>query len=363
MSTSTVEHSVDQRHRGPIRLIAPADDPPMWDAYVARHPKGSIFHTERMVNVLAATPKNHPWAKAAVDQSGKIVALATAVRIETIGGLASRLASRSIWYAEPICDDSHSGEVGLARLIDDHDHLMRGRILFTEVRANFAPNREQNVLIAHGYKFLDYLNYVVDLQDHGNLEKNLSKSCRKQIRKCRKAGVTIDVRSDHDAIEEMYKLVQYSYGRSKVPLASVHLFHAALDRLERGVVEIRLAKLAGKTVAGGIVLKSHDTVYAWYGGAYRVTGLAPFALLTWDEIECGSREGFKFYDFGGAGWPDEEYGPREFKSKFGGQLVRHGRYRRVNSALKLAAASGAYNIVRALKSLLPHKYCQRSGGN
>jgi lipid II:glycine glycyltransferase (peptidoglycan interpeptide bridge formation enzyme) len=231
---------------------------------------------------------------------------------------------------------------------------MRGRVLFTEIRANHSPLSERNVLAAHGYEFLDYLNYVIDLTpDPEQLLKNLSKSCRKQVRKCGKAGVRIEVTSSHDAIDKMYKLVQFSYERSRVPLASVQLFHNALDAFGPEVAEVRLARLDGDVVSAGIVLKSHDVMYAWYGGSLRVTGLAPFAALTWHEIESGCREGLRLYDFGGAGWPNEEYGPRDFKSKFGGDLVHHGRYRRINSKLKLRAAKTAYETVRVLKSLIP----------
>jgi len=33
----------------------------------------------------------------------------------------------------------------------------------------------------------------------------------------------------------------------------------------------------------------------------------------------------------GAGKPDEDYGVREFKSKFGGELVNYGRFIRINN--------------------------------
>jgi lipid II:glycine glycyltransferase (peptidoglycan interpeptide bridge formation enzyme) len=35
----------------------------------------------------------------------------------------------------------------------------------------------------------------------------------------------------------------------------------------------------------------------------------------------------------GAGKPDESYGVRDFKAKFGGQLVEHGRFQIVLSPL------------------------------
>lgn len=347
--------SIEKQPR--IRLVSPHQDPHLWDTYVARHPKGSVFHTSKMHSVFESTPMNSPWSMAAVcEETGNIVALACAVRIETMSGIASNISSRSIWYAEPLCEDTPTGKAGLAELIHEHDRTMRGRVVFTEVRANFEPKCEREVLTGNGYTFLDYLNYVVDLQQNcDQLQQNLSKSCRKQIRKCNKAGVQIEVVQGHDAIDQMYKLVQFSYERSKVPLASVQLFHHALDAFGDEVVKVRLARLDSEVVSAGIVLQSHGVMYAWYGGSLRVTGLAPFAALTWHEIETGSRDGLQLYDFGGAGWPDEEYGPREFKAKFGGRLVHHGRYRRINSKFKLRAAKTAYETSRFFKSLISSK--------
>ncbi len=332
-------------------ILSPRDLLGQWDRYVQQHPKATIFHTSGMQEVFANTRNNYPWWRAAVNQDGKIVAMLTAVRVETIGGLASRFASRSIWYSEPICDDSDEGKTALKSLIAAHDRDMRGRVLFSEIRPIFAKSSEFEPLVQSGYQYKDYLNYVVDLSNVDLLER-VSKSCRKQIRKCHKRGVEIESTTSPQSIDKMYELVQFSYERSQVPLAGVELFQNALSVLGSDVVEVRLAHFEDKVVAAGITLKFKEVVYAWYGGAFRVTGLAPFAALTWDEIESGSKEGFRYYDFGGAGWPDEEYGPREFKSKFGGDLVRFGRYRKVDSAWKLTAATKAFAAAKSLTSLI-----------
>jgi lipid II:glycine glycyltransferase (peptidoglycan interpeptide bridge formation enzyme) len=35
------------------------------------------------------------------------------------------------------------------------------------------------------------------------------------------------------------------------------------------------------------------------------------------------------FDFMGAGNPNQPYGVRDYKEKFGGKLVEHGRYRKI----------------------------------
>lgn len=334
------------------KVITPDHAPRAWDAYVKSHPKGTIFHTAAMHQVFEQTNKYFPFSRA-VTKDGKIVAMLCAVRIATVGGIASSMASRSIWYAEPICDATVDGQSALSLLVAEHDREMRGKILFSEIRPIFETGEEKPVLLDHRYDYYDYLNYVVDLQDDEDaMLRRLAKSCRKQVRKCQNRGVTIQNLATHDTVDQMYELVKFSYDRSRVPLAGADLFHNALDLLGTSIVEIRIARYGNENVAAGIVLKFKDMIYAWYGGSHRITGLAPFSLLTWDEIRCGGLEGFRLYDFGGAGLPDEHYGPRDFKSRFGGELKHFGRYRKVDSPLKLTAATCAYQAVRGIKSLM-----------
>jgi lipid II:glycine glycyltransferase (peptidoglycan interpeptide bridge formation enzyme) len=68
-------------------------------------------------------------------------------------------------------------------------------------------------------------------------------------------------------------------------------------------------------------------------------------------MEWAHEQGFRSYDSGGAGKPGVAYGVRDFKAKFGGQLVNYGRYQKVYSPWKLAVAERAYELGRRLLSL------------
>ena len=43
-------------------------------------------------------------------------------------------------------------------------------------------------------------------------------------------------------------------------------------------------------------------------------------------IDYANKNNIEYFDFMGAGKPDQDYGVREFKSKFGGELVEFGRF-------------------------------------
>ena len=63
-------------------------------------------------------------------------------------------------------------------------------------------------------------------------------------------------------------------------------------------------------------------------------------------MEWGAQHGYTTYDFGGAGKPDEEYGVRDFKAKFGGKLVHLGRYIYVHAPMRLKLSEFAYSLYR-----------------
>ena len=300
-----------------------------------------------MLGVLGSAPNHESLAIAAQNEDGQIVAIVPAVRVATLSGLASRLASRSIWYAEPICDPTAEGVEALRQLVAAHDARARGRCLFTEVRVLAAPEQERSALEACGYEWRDYLNYVVDTTpDADVLYRHISKTNRNKINRSVRRGVEIEIDCTRRGIERMYALVRESYQRSEVPLAGIELFHAARQQLGDEIVQVRIATHQGRDVAAGIGLVYAGRFFAWYGGTLRLPSIAPFDCLTWDEVRWSSENGLDCYDFGGAGWPDEEYGPREFKKKFGGELVRYGRYRRVYSPFKLRLAETAYGLIR-----------------
>jgi lipid II:glycine glycyltransferase (peptidoglycan interpeptide bridge formation enzyme) len=103
-----------------------------------------------------------------------------------------------------------------------------------------------------------------------------------------------------------------------------------------------------KPVAMDMVLIYKGNMLAWYGGLERMTGLSPFDFLQWHEILAAKRLGCEIYDFGGAGHPDVIYGVRDFKAKFGGELVDHGRFRKVFAPWKLRLAEHAYSWSRGV---------------
>ncbi len=346
---------------GPMLFSSPthrfemvSSDSDQWERYVQNHPKGSIFHTRAMIRVFAASGGVEPWAWAASDESGSIVALLVSCHVKTLRDFSS-LSSRAVHYAEPLCDPTPLGIAALKKLIHVHDEHMRGRALLCEIRPHCQPGVEREALIESGYEHRDYINYVVQLdKDVDQKWARVNKNLRQKIRGTLRKGVELRDDTSPEGVERLYRLLQSSYSRARVPMLGRDLFEAALKYLPASSVRIQTAFDGEQALASIISLVYKGLIYSWYGGTLRMPGLSPFACLVWEDIRWGCERGYGTYDFGGAGWPHEDYGPRKFKASFGGQEVRYGRYLLTYSKLRLRLAELAYGVSRRLGAWSNH---------
>jgi lipid II:glycine glycyltransferase (peptidoglycan interpeptide bridge formation enzyme) len=225
-------------------------------------------------------------------------------------------------------------------------------VLFAEVRPLHASGPERVALEKCGYDYLDYLNYVVDTrQPLEVLWKRVRESARSSIRKSQRQGLEVRHIDSADAVDRFYPLLRETYRRADTPLADRSLFDAAVAILRpQGMIEFTSVYDGDRPLAINAMLLFGKQVFGWYSGSMRVRGASQMDLLHWHEIAWSCEQGYSRYDFGGAGWPNVPYGVRDFKAKFGGDLVCYGRYRKVYSRWKMALAERAYALRRSVLS-------------
>lgn len=300
--------------------------------------------------------KNHtPYAIGAVDSSGSLVALLVAVRVSTLNGLGAMLSTRSIMYAEPIYLENESGLMGIHALIERHDEDARHKVLFSEIRPNFANTQKDDPFLQRGYQHFGYLNYelAIDRSEQA-LFAEMSEKRRNNVRSAIRRGVVVREVELSKGIGELYQLVTCSYRHAKVPVADESLFESVSNKLEQGRTRLLIAYYKDRPVSAGCFLCYKNRVVCWYAGTSRIPGIHSMSLVFWEAIRRFSREGFHLFDLAGAGWEGERYGPGKFKSKFGGKQTNYGRYRKIYSRWKLTAASKAFQWIRRL-DLFPNQ--------
>lgn len=327
-------------------------DGEVWRKFVDRNPHGNIFHTPEMFQVFARTRGYCPLLWAAIADDGQVLAILTPVQVTLKDGLLRRLTTRSIVYGSVLCTPDSIGIEALAHLLKAYTKKAGREALFTELRNLSDLSVIQPVLDQCGFVYEDHLDYLIDLNcSPEQLLQSIGSRTRKHIRKgLRDETMTVEQVTSYNQISDWYDVIQKTYFAAHVPLADRSLFEAAFDILQpRGMVIFWLAYLGPTPVAASAELLYKDVMYGWYGGVDRqIAKDSQGELLMWHILEWGTIHGYKIYDFGGAGKPGEEYGVRDFKAKFGGQLVSFGRNACVHAPLSLAFSRIAYPIYRQL---------------
>jgi serine/alanine adding enzyme len=334
-----------------IQIVDSLDDK-VWRAFVDQHPCSNIFHTPEMFQVFEHACGYRPHLHAAVDGDGQVQALLLPVQVTLMNGFLRRLTTRSIAYGGVLYSNSPAGELSLETLVRAYTKNGSREALFTELRNMSDPCAIQPVLSQYGFIYEEHLDYLIDLSvSPGVVLQNIGARTRKHIRQAlRKGTVIVEELCEPDLLPVWYELVRKSYTAARVPLADRSLFEAAFRILQpRGMAQFWLARIDSTYVAASVELLYKDVIYGWYSGVDRAYAReTPGELLMWRVLEKGSMTGYKIYDFGGAGRPDEAYGVRDFKAKFGGQLVSYGRNLKVNSPNLLRLSEAGYGIYRYL---------------
>lgn len=333
----------------PVSVVrtVPEDE---WRQFVHRNPDGNVFHTPEMFAVFQNTKGYQPeiWAARGDDQ--QLLALFLPVRISVKKWPLQQLGTYTVAYGSVLCEQGDIAREALQTLLQSYQKESKKGSLYTELR-NCCPMADlQPLLEQMHFIYEDHLNYIISLD--GSPEavfKNIGKRTQRNIKRgLNQARVAVEEVTDRAGIATGYELLRNTYHLAQVPLSDRSLFEAAFDRLHsKGMLRVTLARVDSTPVAASFELLYKDTVYGWYGGMDRAySSHNPNEMLMWDVLRWGSENGFKRYDFGGAGKPNEEYGVRDFKAKFGGALVNYGRFKWVSNPFLFRLSTLGYQMFR-----------------
>ncbi len=321
----------------------------VWSAFVERHPDGNIFQTPDMFRVFQEAKGHVPELWAAVD-GDQVLAMFVSVCISLGNAWPRQLSARTIVYGSVLREPGADGDAAMSALLQAYKRGSGKCSLFTELR-NISPAGDSlPLLLAEGFTYEDHLNYLIGLdRPVAALFAGIGARTRKNIKKgLNKGRVLIVEVTDRAGLEACYRLLSMTYRAAHVPLADRSLFGAAFDILHpKGMIRFNTAMLDGSAAATSVELLYKGVMYGWYGGMDRsFAAFVPNELLTWDILRWGAEHGFSRYDFGGAGKPGEKYGVRDFKSKFGGELVCYGRNTWVANPWLLTISRFGYSALR-----------------
>jgi len=319
-----------------------------WRRFVEEHPAGNIFHTPEMFQVFSRAKGHQPELWAATED-GRVLALLLPVRITLLNELLRHFTTRAVAYGSVLCAPGPKGQEALAMLLRTYKRQVNGSALFTELRNLSDLSDVQSVLNECGFIYEEHLNFLIDLdQPEETIWRKISKSGQQSVRTSRNKGTIVEEVTDRQKVTIAYQFLQKVYSRVQVPLASPTLFEAAFDILApRGMFKIFLARVDEHYVSTCLLLMHKGRIIDWYAGSERAfSSYSSGELLIWHTLQWGKEHHFHLFDFGGAGNPEEDYGPRRFKAKFGGTLVNYGRNTCIHAPVRLKLSQAGYQLAR-----------------
>lgn len=317
-----------------------------WRDFVREIPGGSVFQTPEMASVYESTVRHEPVSVFAVEE-GRIQGLVLASLIWSGGWPMKLFSGRCIVQGGPLLTKSSCAPTLLSGL----DDLVSKRALYTEIRNLQKPVEAVPLFESSGYSFAAHLNYHLDLRkSEEEIWSGMSKGRRKGISRAEKTGLEVTEITEERQIDEFYDILKKTYSGLGMPLADKSLFTSAF-RILRPLQEARflLCISEGRTVACRAVLLFRKTLYDWYAGSVaEERAKKADEFLVWNILKWGISKGYETFDFGGAGSPDEEYGPREFKRRFGGEMVEPGRFEKVYKPTLFSFSKKMFRFYRRL---------------
>ncbi|NVO21362.1 MAG: GNAT family N-acetyltransferase [Bacteroidetes bacterium] len=265
----------------------------------------------------------------AVDSGDGLLALCV-ISILKEKGVASYFSRRAIVYSGPLIKDGEEGMKGLEQLLDGINSQLKGSAIYGETYNFFNYSDYKHIFESKGWTYYPHYNVKIPIRD-SKLEDILSTmkyNRRREIKMSLKAGAYIKEAEKSEEIADLYHILVDLYkSRVKLPLPSLEFFQG----FKQSTIGKVLLVMHEDRVIGGCfcVFLPNKSIYTYYYCGLRDyhKSIFPAHLAVYAAIEFAVKNNLHLVDLMGAGKPDKEYGVRESKMRFGGDLVEEGRYK------------------------------------
>ena len=333
-----------------MKLIAAYQtiDKKKWSAFLNDHPNGNIFHTHEIHEVYKKTKNYEPVILSVVDEKNEILGVLLAVIQKEHSGLLGRFSARSIIWGGPLVKDDKLDVLNF--ILKEYNEKIKKKAIYTQFRNLWEwTEKEKNIFIKNDFDFEDHLDIIHDLTI--TLEEQIMKmnqGRRKNIRRAQKQGVSFGEIETKQELSEALTLIKRTYKKVKLPMPDDSLFMAAFNILyPQEIVKFFKATYQEKVIGVRFVFCFNNLIYDWFAGSSEDhLDKYPNDYLPWKVMEWGANNRYKYFDFGGAGNPNVPYGVRDYKMKFGGELVELGRFEKIHNPILMNIAKAGLMIYR-----------------
>ena len=323
-----------------------------WSKLVASSATVTWFQTQEAYEFFASMPELFKPFVIGLENDGVLRAVCVGYITVEKNPLKQFLTRRAIIIGGPCLADDCINEEVLLLLSTVRQQLSTGANapIYIESRNFNDYSRWIDSFASAGFEYKPHLNFHVDTSSEEMVEANLGKSRKRDIRTSLRDGATIIEKPTLEQVREYYAILENLYRtRVKTPLFPFSFFEALWQHKDGRFILVAL----NNEIIGGTVCVEQEgkCLYEWFAcgrdGEWKT--IFPSTLATYSGIRYAAEQGCARFDMMGAGKPDEVYGVRDFKAKFGGKEVEHGRFLCVTKPLLYKIGVLGVKLLKKLK--------------
>lgn len=304
--------------------------PYLWENLIQSSDTATFFQTKDCYEFYSSLSFMEPFVFA-VKEEKKLLALVVGY-ILADGNRFKQFFSRRAIVPGGMLIHPDATDMDVQTLLLTLNNSLRKKAIYVEFRNYTSFTTYKQAFSTANYEYHKHLNFHVDTSTAELAQSKMTSTKLRDVKASFKNGAKVVIGNSLDEVVAYYSILENLYAtKVKTPLFPLsffqHLLHTSF-----GV--FILVKLNEEIIGGSVCVKlPGKSLYEWFvcglDGDFK--GVFPSTLATWASIEYAANFGMSRFDMMGAGKPEEGYGVRNFKSKFGGELVEHGRFLHVNN--------------------------------
>ena len=298
-----------------------------WDELVRTSSVANWFQTREAYDFYDGLPFLEAFALG-VEEQGRLKGVVVGY-LQKDGGKVKRFFSRrAIVTGGPLLADDITEEA-LVLLLDALKSRLKRKAIYIETRNfnDYSPWR--SVFERCGFAYEPHYDIWVDTSTMEAVNEHLGKSRKRDIRVSLRDGATVVTRPTIEQVRDYYEILSELYkNKVKTPLFPWAFFERLCQLPSSAFLLVEYGgQIVGGTVCVGLQGKALYEMFACgRDGVHK--NIFPSELATFAGLQHAAENGCPRFDMMGAGKPDDGgYGVRDFKLKFGGELMELGRFK------------------------------------
>ena len=308
-------------------------NPQQWQLLIEQSATATWFQTPEAYEFYASLPAEMQPFTVGVENQGELRALCVGYITQELNAIKQYLTCRAIVVGGPVIandatDDEVAALLKAVRAMESNGQSpIANRPIYIETRNFNDYSRWKSVFEANGFTYQPHLNFHVDTTSVELLESRLGKNRKRDIKTSLRDGATIVEQATIEQVRTYYELLKQLYTtKIKTPLFSLQFFEQLYQHPNGRFI---LVEKEGEIIGGTVCVElPGKCLYEWFvcGRDGEWKSIFPSSLATYAGIRYAAEHCCSRFDMMGAGKPDEAYGVRDFKARFGGEQVEYGRF-------------------------------------